>query len=73
MLIIIAFTITVLIGYCCVLPMLEAKKIRTEHDFLMAYRAFQLRTVKKRYPELKNMSYDEIRSRYNVSDAYWKL
>ena len=52
-----------------------------QHDFARArerriqeeYYLFQLKRVREHYPTLHDLSYEEIRERYNVREAFYSI
>ena len=56
-----------------VLPLARNSQAKQHRRFLAQHRAFMLVTVKRYYPELAHLSYDEIESRYNVVEAYDRI
>ena len=66
--------LSILLAYATILvPMRQAKRVKERVAFDETYRAFQLYYVKKHYPEVKDLSYEQLKRQYDVSAAYNSL
>lgn len=66
--------LSILMAYATILvPIREARRERARIAFDETYRAFQLYYVKKHYPEVKDLSYEQLKRQYDVSAAYNSL
>jgi hypothetical protein len=54
-------------------PIREARREKARRAFDETYRAFQLYYVKKHYPEVKDLSYEQLKRQYDISAAYNSL
>ncbi|GEM_PF-6108397 len=66
--------LSMLLAYATiVLPVREAKRARSKQAFDDTYRAFQLYYIKKHYPEVEDLSFEEIKGKFNIRSAYNSL
>ena len=56
-----------------VLPLARRELKHQRDEFTKQHRAFMLITVKRYYPELGSLSYEEIERNYNVTEAYNRI
>lgn len=54
-------------------PIYTATRKKQKRKFWSYYRHFQLQEIQKHYPELEHLTLNEIRERYNVTEAYNRL
>ena len=56
-----------------VIPLRRAHHLQVQDDFLKKLHAFKLIAVRRAYPSLKALSFNEIEDRYDLDDIYERI
>lgn len=66
--------LSALLAYATIfIPLRDARRIKARKAFDDAYLAFQLYYVKKHYPEVRDLSFEELKKSYDIRSAYNSL
>ena len=56
-----------------VIPLRRARHLQVQDDFLKKLHSFKLIAVRRAYPSLKALSFNEIEDRYDLEEIYQRI
>ena len=68
-----AILATVLLTFTAAIPISIWHRKKTQEAFENDLLAFKLRSIRRHYPELRTLSYDDILSDYDIDHAYFNI